>query len=69
MLLYNGLIIGVFELLADARDQVATVILAIAADQQFWIADAALKANLIGRPTSSGVSSISSTSSSSVANH
>jgi outer membrane protein TolC len=69
MLRYNGMIIGVFELLADARDQVATVVSAIAADQQFWIADAALKANLIGRPTSSGVSSISSTSSSSVANH
>ncbi len=69
MLRYNGMIIGVFELLADARDQVATVVSAIAADQQFWMADAALKANLIGRPTSSGVSSISSTSSSSVANH
>lgn len=69
ILRYNGMIIGVFELLADARDQVATVVSAIAADQQFWIADAALKANLIGRPTSSGVSSISSTSSSSVANH
>lgn len=69
MLRYNGMIIGVFELLADARDQVATVVSAIAADQQFWMADAALKANLIGRPTSSGVPSISSTSSSSVANH
>lgn len=69
MLRYNGMIIGVFELLADARDQVATVVSAIAADQQFWIADAALKANLIGRPTSSGVPSISNTSSSSVANH
>jgi len=69
ILRYNGMIIGVFELLADARDQVATVVSAIASDQQFWIADAALKANLIGRPTSSGVTSISSTSSSSVANH
>jgi outer membrane protein TolC len=69
ILRYNGMIIGVFELLADARDQVATVVSAIAADQQFWIADAALKANLIGRPTSSGVSSISNTSSNLVANH
>jgi len=69
ILRYNGMIIGVFELLADARDQVSTVISAIAADQQFWIADAALKANLIGRPTAIGVSYVSSTSSSAAASH
>ncbi|CAM3785187.1 TolC family protein [Polynucleobacter brandtiae] len=49
---YNGMIIGVFELLADARDQVSTVIGAIDAQQQFWLADAALQSSLIGRPTS-----------------
>jgi outer membrane protein TolC len=48
---YNGMIIGVFELLADAKDQVSTVIAAINAEQQFWLADAALKASVIGRPT------------------
>ncbi|MFN4361240.1 MAG: TolC family protein [Hylemonella sp.] len=48
---YNGMIIGVFELLADARDQVNTVIAAINTEQQFWLADAALQASLIGRPT------------------
>jgi hypothetical protein len=48
---YNGMIIGVFELLADARDQVSTVIAAINTEQQFWLADAALQATLIGRPT------------------
>ncbi|QKO23399.1 TolC family protein [Rhodoferax sp. BAB1] len=48
---YNGMIIGVFELLADARDQVSTVIAAINTEQQFWLADAALQASLIGRPT------------------
>ena len=69
ILRYNAMIIGVFELLADARDQVSTVISAIAADQQFWIADAALKANLIGRPTAIGVSSVSSTSSSAATSH
>jgi len=47
---YNGMIIGVFELLADARDQVATVMAAIGAEQQFWLADAALQASLVGRP-------------------
>ena len=50
MLRYNGMIIGVFELLADAHDQVNTVIAAINAEQQFWLADAALQASLIGRP-------------------
>jgi outer membrane protein TolC len=47
---YNGMIIGVFELLADARDQVSTVMAAIGAEQQFWLADAALQASLVGRP-------------------
>lgn len=50
---YNGMLIGVFELLADARDQVGTVVAAIQAEQQFWLADAALQASLMGRPTSS----------------
>ncbi|WP_244954565.1 hypothetical protein [Sphaerotilus sulfidivorans] len=39
-----------FELLADSRDQVSTVMAAIDAEQQFWLADAALQASLIGRP-------------------
>lgn len=47
---YNGMIIGIFELLADARDQVMTVMNAINSEQQFWLADAALQASLIGRP-------------------
>jgi outer membrane protein TolC len=69
VLRYNGMIIGVFELLADARDQVSTVISAISADQQFWLADAALKANLMGRPMSVGLASMPSTSSSAAAGH
>jgi AraC-like DNA-binding protein len=51
LLRYNGMLIGVFELLADARDQVGTVVAAIGAQQQFWLADAALQAAVIGRPT------------------
>lgn len=51
MLRYNGMIIGVFELLADAKDMVTSVMLSINADQQFWIADAAMQATLLGRPT------------------
>lgn len=50
LLRYNGMFIGVFELLADARDQVAGVTDAIRAQQQFWLADAALEAAVIGRP-------------------
>ena len=42
VLRYNGMLIGVFELLADTRDQVSSVIAAIAAEQQFWLTDAAL---------------------------
>ena len=51
LLRYNGMLIGVFELLADARDQINTVTAAINAEQQFWLADAALQASLLGRPT------------------
>lgn len=47
---YNGMIIGIFELLAESRDQVSTVMAAIGAEQQFWLADAALQASLVGRP-------------------
>jgi outer membrane protein TolC len=47
---YNGMLIGVFELLADSRDQVSTVMAAIDAEKQFWLTDAALQASLIGRP-------------------
>ncbi len=53
VLRYNGMLIGVFELLADARDQVGVVTSAIDAQQDFWLADAALAASLIGRPVDS----------------
>jgi len=50
VLRYNGMLIGVFELLADTRDQIASVIAAIDAQQQFWLADAGLSASLVGKP-------------------
>jgi outer membrane protein TolC len=50
LLLYNGMLIGVFELLADARDQVSSVRQAIATQRDFWAADATLRSTLIGRP-------------------
>ena len=49
---YNGMFIGVFELLADHRAQINTVKAAIAAQQQFWQTDAALQATLLGKPMS-----------------
>jgi outer membrane protein TolC len=51
VLRYNGMLIGVFELLADSRRQVAIVVDAIDAEAQFWMADAAMQATLIGKPT------------------
>lgn len=52
LLRYNGMLISVFELLADNRDQIASVIAALNAYQQFWLADAALAASMTGKPTS-----------------
>ncbi len=51
LLRYNGMLIGAFELLADNREQIASVIAAINAQQQFWLADAALAASMTGKPT------------------
>lgn len=50
LLRYNGMIIGVFELLEDAREQVKTVMDAIEAEEEFWLAEAALESALVGRP-------------------
>lgn len=57
VLRYNGMLIGVFELLADSRRQITTVQGAIDASQQFWIADAALQASIIGKPTMTAIAS------------
>ncbi len=45
---YNGMLISVFELLADARDQVISVNASIDALRDYWIADSALQASLTG---------------------
>jgi outer membrane protein TolC len=69
LLRYNGMIIGVFELLADSRDQVSSVIAAINAQQQFWLADAALLASIVGKPMTAPVASMQTGSSASSAGH
>ena len=51
VLRYNGMLIGVFELLADARGQIAGVNAAIDALRDFWIAQSDLDMALIGKPS------------------
>ncbi|KPF41570.1 RND transporter [beta proteobacterium AAP51] len=51
VLRYNGMLIGVFELLADARTQIASVNASIEALRDFWIAQADLDMALIGKPS------------------
>lgn len=51
LLRYNGMLIGVFELLADARVQVAAVAAAQDALRDFWLAQADLDQALLGRTT------------------
>ncbi|MFC5474518.1 TolC family protein [Paraherbaspirillum soli] len=53
MLRYNGMLIGVFTLLADARAQVVSVNGSIEALRDYWIADSALKMAQTGRSSSS----------------
>ncbi|WP_374582814.1 TolC family protein [Pseudoduganella sp.] len=49
LLRYNGMLLSVFELLADAREQTAAVNNYITALKEFWIADANLDAAVGGK--------------------
>ena len=60
LLRYNGMLIGVFELLADARSQIASVNAAIEAQRDFWLADADLQMALVGTPGKTAVTTASS---------
>jgi len=57
---YNGMLIGVFELLADARAQIASVNAAIEAQRDFWLADTDLAMALVGSPGKLAVANVSS---------
>jgi outer membrane protein TolC len=60
LLRYNGMLISVFELLADAREQVTGVSNAVAALRDFWVAQVNLDTALTaGSPVASSVSPIS----------
>lgn len=47
LLRYNGMLISVFELLSNARDQIADVTAAIGAQRDFWLSDSELQAAMI----------------------
>lgn len=47
LLHYNGMLVGVFELLADAREQITSVMEAIEAQRDFWISDAELQVAML----------------------
>ena len=69
LLRYNGMLIGVFELLADARAQIASVNSAIEALRDFWLAEADLQMALIGKPTPGSAPRASTASASAGAGH
>ena len=48
LLRYNGMLASVFELLADAREQIGSVNAALEAQRDFWLADADLEFALTG---------------------
>ncbi|MCK6405775.1 MAG: TolC family protein [Rhodocyclaceae bacterium] len=51
LLRYNGMLIGVFDLLADARSQISSVNAYIEALRDFWIAEGDLQMAMIGKPS------------------
>jgi outer membrane protein TolC len=50
LLRYNASLIGIFELLADAREQIVTADAYIQSVRDFWIAKSELDAALLGAP-------------------
>ena len=48
LLTYNGMITNTFELLADTRAKLTSIILASNAKREFWLAEANLSASIFG---------------------
>ncbi len=62
LLTYNGMITNTFELLADTRAKLGTILQSVDANREFWLADANLSAAIIGggeTSTGGGSASIS----------
>ncbi len=64
MLLYNGMFIGVFDLLADAREQIVTVNRYLQAQRYFWVAQSEFDLVRYGpvQPSQASTASITSAS-------
>ncbi|MDF1671673.1 MAG: TolC family protein [Roseovarius sp.] len=54
LLTYNGMITSTFELLADTRAQISSLLLSVGAKKAFWLADANLSATIYGGGAASG---------------
>ncbi len=59
VLRYNGMLISVFELLADSREQIASVNAYIESLRDFWLADADLQMSLIGKSAGGAMTGVS----------
>ncbi|SEL73621.1 Outer membrane protein TolC [Roseateles sp. YR242] len=55
LLRYNGMLVGVTDLLADARDQARVMAASLSAERDFWLAEADLSQSLLG-PLEGGTS-------------
>lgn len=51
LLRYNGMLVSVFDLLADSRDQIASVTTAVESLRDYWVAETNLQAALTSRST------------------
>ena len=69
VLRYNGMLIGVFELLADARSQIVSVNAAIEAQRDYWLAESDLQMALVGTPGMMAAPSASSASAEAAGGH
>jgi outer membrane protein TolC len=58
LLRYNGMLIGVFELLSDSREQVRGVTDYVQALRDFWVAETNLQTALTGRSPGAGAAAI-----------
>ena len=61
LLTYNGMISNTFELLADTRAKIGTLMLAINAKREFWLADVNLSAAIYGGGTGASSSAAAPT--------
>jgi outer membrane protein TolC len=60
LLRYNGMLIGVFELLADSREQIRSVTDYVQALRDFWVAESNLQTALTGRSPGAGIAASAS---------